>query len=85
MNFDAMRLEIKSGILAQIATLIEQKPELFEEINLRDYATNAWLEDLDENRLTENGKAGWITIDDEQKDRMITYRFYWQDVCGELT
>ena len=83
MNFDAMLLEIKSGILAQIATLIEQKPELFEEINLRDYATNAWLEDLDENRLTENGKAGWITIDDELRGGTITYRFYWEDICPE--
>lgn len=85
MDFGAMRLELEAGILHQVAILIKQKPELFERINLRDYASNASLCDLDENRLSENGKAGWITIDDLEADESITYRFYWEDICREIT
>lgn len=79
MNHNTLRLEIKVGIYAALEALLEQKPELFEEINLRDYSNDSTLSDLDEGCLSENGKAGWITIDHPIYGNK-TYRFYWSKI-----
>lgn len=84
MSFSIIDAEIKFKITAQVATLFEQKPELFERIDLRDYASKPGLEDLNEELLSQDGKAGWITIDDERVNEMLTYRFYWDDICREI-
>lgn len=83
-NFNDLYIDIKFGITDQLRTLFERKPELFEEIVLQNYTTKPFLEDLDEKLLSEDGKAGWISVDNEQEDRMITYRFYWKNICNEL-
>lgn len=58
----------------KLAALFEKKPDLFEKIDLENYSSGPGLSGLDEELLTEDGKANWITIEDQ------TYWFRWSDV-----
>lgn len=66
-----------------LGEIFEQHPELFEPIDLRDYASGPALENLFEDGLTEWGKKGWISFDkpdDDEEGGFQTYRFRWSDV-----
>lgn len=65
---------------ATLAALLEQRPELFEEIELEDYCSAGGLNSLDEDLLTEGGELSWITVENEDGDQLLTYRFRWSDV-----
>lgn len=77
---DRDRLDAVSEQRQKLVALIEQRPELFEKIDLADYSSKPALADLDEERLTEGDQANWVTVDDEQNDCFQTYRFHWSDV-----
>ena len=67
----------------RLAELFELLPDLFEPINLQDYASGSALENLYEDAVTEWGEKGWISFDkpdDDEEGGFQTYRFRWSDV-----
>lgn len=66
--------------MAALEALLDQRLDLFEEIELEDYCRAGGLNSLDEDLLTEGGEISWITVENENGDQLLTYRFRWSDV-----
>lgn len=77
---DKFRLDFRMEQGAKLEALLEKRPDLFEEFNLKNDIPWADLTESDLELLSEHGEVDWFSFDDLEADRIRFYKFRWSDV-----